>query len=274
MKNSSKTDNQSSTMVYDDRKYNRNSSSSLESFDLVRNSKIFSTLPTSMMMMTTTNQINGSCSLQRRDSGNSTSDRASSASSNDTSYHYSQRQQLMTKNSHRNTSNTVKNASDQGYDSFSLSSSDSYPSTISPSKLNSRLKQIPEDDSQLIEMVNKLTTMDECDKLCSEADVLLLRSHEKEREGDLRAAAALSDSAAAKARLAIDIPYSNHQTLISAKMKHSMCVMRSTSLHKRVVELEAEEKRLLKAAAAMEAAVHHSRQSSRDSSYGRHSRQS
>nr|XP_027200328.1 uncharacterized protein LOC113794404 [Dermatophagoides pteronyssinus] len=263
-----KLDNHSSTMlnngVYDDRKYNRNSSSSIESFDLVvRSSKISSTLSTTSMMM---NQIN-SCLLQRRDSGNS--DRASSVSSNDTSY---QRQQLMTKNSNRNTS-TAKNASDQGYDSFSLSSSDSYPSTISPSKLNSRLKQIPEDDSQLIDMVNNLSTIDECDKLCSEADILLLRSHEKEREGDLRAAAALSDSAAAKARLAMDIPYSNHQTLISAKMKHSMCVMRSASLHKRVVELETEEKRLLKAA-ALEAASHHSRQSSRDSSYGRHSRQS
>ncbi|XP_046916892.2 uncharacterized protein LOC124497290 isoform X1 [Dermatophagoides farinae] len=272
LKNSLKLDNTLSTMInnsiYDNQKYNRNSSSSLESFDsVVRGSKICSTLPTSMMI----NQMN-TCSLQRRDSGNSSSDRASSASSNDTSYHYSQRQQLMSKNSHRNTL-TAKNASDQGYDSFSLSSSDSYPSTISPSKLNNRLKQIPEDDSQLIEMVNNLPTMDECDKLCSEADILLLRSHEKEREGDLRAAAALSDSAAAKARLAMDIPYSNHQTLISAKMKHSMCVMRSASLHKRVVELETEEKRLLKVA-AMEAAVHHSRQSSRDSSYGRHSRQS
>src|SRR5699024_8296395 len=110
--------------------------------------------------------------------------------------------------------------SDQGYDSFSLSSSDSFPSTASsPSKMSSqKLKQIPE-DVQLLEAINA-SSMTECDQLCSEVDILLLRSHEKEREGDLRGAAALSDSAAAKARIAMDAPYSNHQTLISAKMKH------------------------------------------------------
>lgn len=139
-----------------------------------------------------------------------------------------------------------------------MSSSDSYPSNaVSPSKL-SKLKQIPENaqDSGAIS---------ECDQLCLEADRLLLRSQEKEREGDLRAAAALSDSAATKARIAMDIPYSNHQNLILAKMKHSMCVMRSANLHKRVLEMEVEEKRILKAE------YHHSRQSSRDS--GKHVRQ-
>lgn len=128
------------------------------------------------------------------------------------------------------------------------------------------MKQIPE-DVQLLEMVTA-SPMTECDKLCSEVEVLLLKSHEKEREGDLRAAAALSDSAAAKARIAMDAPYSNHKALISAKMKHSMCVLRSTSLHKRVQEMEAEEKRFVKAQE-----YHHVRQSSRDSTHGRHSRQ-
>lgn len=240
------------------RKYNRNSSSSLESFD-----SVVQRLPMNISIgKLNPNEV--ACTLQRRDSGNSTGDRASSASSNEAPY-YPQRRLLNNLNR-----TSLKNISDQGYDSFSLSSSDSNPSNAtSPHKLNHRLKKIPE-DVQLIDMVNNLQ-LNECDKLCSEADILLLKSHEKEREGDLRAAAALSDSAAAKARLAMDIPYSNHQTLISAKMKHSMCVMRSASLHKRVLELETEEKRLLKA--AMEAS-HHSRQSSRDSSHGRHSRQS
>lgn len=130
-----------------------------------------------------------------------------------------------------------------------------------------KLRQIPE-DVQLMEIIN-LPRMAESDQLCSEADILLLKSHEKEHEGDLRAAAALSDSAAAKARIAMDAPYSNHQTLIMAKKKYSICVMRSTSLHKRVQEMEVEEKRLIKAALE----YHHNRQSSRDSSHGRHSRQ-
>ena len=161
-----------------------------------------------------------------------------------------------------------------------MSSTDSYPSvkgTSSPGKLNSRLSQIPE-DVLLMELINKSTMLD-CDKLCSEADVLLLKSHEKEREGDLRLAAALSDSAAAKARSAMDAPYSNHQTLITAKMKHSMCVMRSASLHCRIKELDIEEKRRIKAeqmAAAIVMPVNghnHSRQSSRDSTHSKHSRQ-
>ena len=122
----------------------------------------------------------------------------------------------------------------------------------------------------MLENTKHFPTMVECDKLCSEADILLLRSHEKEREGDLRAAAALSDSAATKARLAMNIPYSNYQNLVSAKMKHSMCVMRSANLHKRVQEIEAEEKRMIKTTIDF----HHSRQSSRDSTHGKHCRQS
>lgn len=36
----------------------------------------------------------------------------------------------------------------------------------------------------------------DCDKLCAEADLLLAKSHEKEKDGDLVMAALLCDSAA------------------------------------------------------------------------------
>lgn len=160
--------------------------------------------------------------------------------------------------------------SDQGYDSFSVSSSDSYPSaaTSPSSKMGGqKLKQIPE-DVHLLEMINA-SSRNECDHLFAEMEILLRRSYEKESEGDLRGAAALADSAASKARIAMDAPYSNHHTLIAAKMKYSMCVMRSTLLHRRVQEAEVEERRLMKASNE----YNHSRQSSRDSTHGRHSRQ-
>ena len=150
-----------------------------------------------------------------------------------------------------------------------MSSSDSYPSAAtSPSKLTGhKLKQIPE-DVHLLEMINA-SARNECDHLFAEMEILLRKSYDKEREGDLRAAAALADSAASKARIAMDAPYSNHHTLISAKMKYSMCVMRSTGLHRRIQEAEVEERRMMKAVHE----YHHSRQSSRDSSHGKHSRQ-
>lgn len=160
--------------------------------------------------------------------------------------------------------------SDQGYDSFSVSSSDSFPSaaTSPSSKLSGqKLKQIPE-DVHLLEMMNA-SSRNECDHLFAEMEILLRKSYEKEGEGDLRAAAALADSAASKARIAMDAPYSNHHTLIAAKMKYSMCVMRSTLLHRRVQEAEVEERRLMKASHD----YNHSRQSSRDSTHGKHSRQ-
>lgn len=242
-------------LVNFNRKNNRNSSSSLDSFD--------SAIRLNPHLVRPIQEKDLICSLQRRDSGNSSGDRSSSVSSVDTPL-YNFRRPL------KNSNLISGKHSDQGYDSFSVSSSDSYPSNAtSPSKLSThKLKQIPEDVVQSLETINHIP-MTDCDQLCSEVDILLLKSHEKEREGDLRAAAALSDSAASKARIAMDAPYSNHQTLISAKIKHSMCVLRSTSLHKRVKELEIEEKRLLKASLEF----HHSRQSSRDSNHGRHSRQ-
>ncbi|RWS15203.1 uncharacterized protein B4U79_01145 [Dinothrombium tinctorium] len=232
------------------------------------------------------------CSLQRRDSGNSSNSSAggdrnssssgSSVSSDNTFFGLSipVKRALSNLTGYRYSSSTLKDRnginSDYGYDSFSLSSSDSYPATGGPSSpikhnqlQHPRLSQIPE-DVQLMELINN-SNLQDCDKLCSEADLLLLKSHEKEREGDIRVAAILSDSAAQKARSAMDAPYSNPQALIAAKIKHSMCVMRSASLHRRVKEAEAEEKRRLKAEALE---IQHSRQGSRDSNSGKHSRQS
>lgn len=239
------------------KRQNRNSSSSLESFDSA-NALRMSSLPRNH---TVESQLI-SCSLQRRDSGNSSGDRSSSVSSVDTPF-YSYRRPL------KNGQQKSSKHSDQGYDSFSVSSSDSYPSAAtSPSKLTGhKLKQIPE-DVHLLEMINA-SARNECDHLFAEMEILLRKSYDKEREGDLRAAAALADSAASKARIAMDAPYSNHHTLISAKMKYSMCVMRSTGLHRRIQEAEVEERRMMKAVHE----YHHSRQSSRDSSHGKHSRQ-
>lgn len=98
--------------------------------------------------------------------------------------------------------------------------------------------------------------VDDCDRLCFEADQLLLLSQEKENEGDLAMALTLSDCAASKARAAMDAPYNNSKSIMTAKMKHSTCVMRSCSLHRRLAQE-------MKEAKATEG--RHSRQSSRDS---------
>lgn len=241
---------------------NRYSNSSLESFDQP------TTIDRNHLKLV-------QASLQRHDSGSSGSSggggsggRASSVSSGEAS----------TVNFKKSNSNTPQvsgyamrkqqHGSDQGYDTYSISSNDSYPvsnssSQSSPSRKNNRLKQIPEDVRSITES---------SDQLFAEIDILLFKSHEKEEEGDLRGAAALSESAASKARQAMDTPYSNEQILISAKMKHSMCVMRSTSLHKRIQEKEAEEKRQMRASQE----YIHVRQSSRESTHSipsRHSRQ-
>ena len=132
-------------------------------------------------------------------------------------------------------------SADAGYDSYSLSSSDSYPSiggsavsttvgstssgcsssssndrnssATNKSTLRSIQEQINEQsteslissqnnnsvlaDSQLLELINDSSDKNGQDsdklinRLCSQSDILLLRSHEKERENDLKAAAVL-----------------------------------------------------------------------------------
>uniref|UniRef100_A0A224Z325 Ubiquitin specific protease n=1 Tax=Rhipicephalus zambeziensis TaxID=60191 RepID=A0A224Z325_9ACAR len=275
----------------------RNSSSSLESFENSLH-----------MREKASDCVDGTC--RRRDSGNWSGDRnsASSASSTslDGSYYCASGVRRACGSPGRPVNNFSKHEYsnigmlvDKGYDSYSLSSTDSYPSAGmpgSPAKADPRLQQIPEavhisnrleraihhsllqgSDSASDSVFDDVFTSGkgeeeeshDCDKLCSQAEMCLKMSYEKEQAGDLKMAIFFSDSAAAKARAAMDAPYGNAQSLIAAKMKHSMSVMRSSNLSKRLKE--AEERRRGKESNGYDA--HHSRQGSRDSTHSRHTRQ-
>lgn len=123
----------------------RTSSSSLESFE------------NSMQMREKGSDCpDGAC--RRRDSGNWSGDRNSASSASSTSLDGSYYYIAGAKRTNVNTGRTINNFSkheymnvgmfaDQGYDSYSLSSTDSYPSAGqpgSPAKQDPRLKQIPE----------------------------------------------------------------------------------------------------------------------------------
>ncbi|XP_022240584.1 inactive ubiquitin carboxyl-terminal hydrolase 54-like [Limulus polyphemus] len=274
---------------------NRHSASSLESFDNnIQTRNALNKMPNLKGELSGTANV-----LWRRDSGNWSGDcnsgSSSSGTSFDTLYIYGIGSKKLTTNKaigHQNAPDNTRSCQhnyinvgilpDQGYDSFSLSSTDSYPSVPgSPASSDLRLTQIPEDLQTKFQVTRSLKSADsesqhlsglkskmkasreDCDKLCAEADLLLKKSHEKEKEGDLVMAAMLSDSAAAKARAAMDAPYNNIQSFISAKMKHSFCVMRSSSLHKRLNEPEMEERKKQKDVSILEG--HHSRQSNRGS---------
>lgn len=237
---------------------------------------------------------------RRRDSGNWSGDRnsASSASSTslDGSYYYLAGAKRLCGGTARVANNFSKHEYmnvgilvDQGYDSYSLSSTDSYPSVGlpgSPSKQDPRLKQIPEATQPSCKSQTKHNTValeqddsvfeeaftggqctdgsEDCDKLSMQADGFLKKSYEKEQAGDLKMAAYYCECAAAKARAAMDAPYSNAQSLIAAKMKHSTCVMRASNINKRIKEAEVSDRRWHKEAGHE---GHHSRQGSRDSTH-------
>lgn len=274
----------------------RNSSSSLESFENSLH-----------MREKASDCIDGTC--RRRDSGNWSGDRNSASSASSTSldgpYYCASGVRRACGSPGRTVNNFSKHEYsnigmlvDKGYDSYSLSSTDSYPSAGmpgSPAKADPRLQQIPEavhisnrleraihhsllqgSDSASDSVFDDVFTsgkgeeeLQDCEKLCSQAEVCLKMSYEKEQAGDLKMAIFFSDSAAAKARAAMDAPYGNAQSLIAAKMKHSMSVMRSSNLSKRLKE--AEERRRGKESNGYDA--HHSRQGSRDSTHSRHTRQ-
>lgn len=175
---------------------------------------------------------------RRRDSGNWSGDRNSASSSSSTTldgpYLY-----LMGKrngSSHppsptRTTQNGSMNGNgyngqqhqffDAGYDSYSLSSTDSYP----PKHHNPQLAKIPE----------SVVLSGDCERLCVEADQLLEKSRYSEDNHQLELALALCNTAAGKARAALDAPYSNPHTMTFARMKHNTCVMRARSLHRRIL---------------------------------------
>ncbi|XP_070506132.1 uncharacterized protein ec isoform X2 [Chironomus tepperi] len=165
---------------------------------------------------------------RRRDSGNWSGDRNSASSSSSTTldnpYLY-----LMNKRNNNPTNNNgsmppspTRNGQfyDGGYDSYSLSSTDSYP----PKHPIIHLAKIPE----------SMTMSGDCEKLCLEADQLLEKSKLVEDAHDFETALVLCNAAAGKARAAMNAPYSNPHTMTFARMKHNTCVMRARSLHRRI----------------------------------------
>lgn len=158
---------------------------------------------------------------RRRDSGNWSGDRNSASSSSSTTldnpYMF-----LMNKRNSSVPPSPTRNGQfcDAGYDSYSLSSTDSYP----PKQVVQHLAKIPE------------TTMSgDCEKLCHEADQLLEKSKLVEDAHDFETALVLCNAAAGKARAAMNAPYSNPHTMTFARMKHNTCVMRARSLYRRIL---------------------------------------
>ncbi|XP_032512710.2 uncharacterized protein LOC116766740 isoform X2 [Danaus plexippus] len=163
----------------------------------------------------------------RRDSGNWSGDRnsASSTSSNNESPYMFTRGRgsgSIPSSPTRKGELSSGGSCDAGYDSYSLSSTDSV-SLQQGLRHNLQLAQIPE-----------LTTRGDCEALCLEADRLLEKSRHVEDAGEYESALALCDTAASKARAAMDAPYNNPHTMTFARMKHNTCVMRARSLQRRM----------------------------------------
>ncbi|XP_026322369.1 uncharacterized protein LOC113231979 isoform X3 [Hyposmocoma kahamanoa] len=167
----------------------------------------------------------------RRDSGNWSGDRnsASSASSStvESPYMYSRGRGpgSVPGSPTRKGELSSGGSCDAGYDSYSLSSTDSLP-LQQGLRHNLHLAQIPE-----------LTTRGDCEALCLEADRLLEKSRHAEDAADYETALVLCDAAASKARAAMDAPYNNPHTMTFARMKHNTCVMRTRSLQRRMAGL-------------------------------------
>ncbi|KAK2717632.1 uncharacterized protein LOC136038738 isoform X2 [Artemia franciscana] len=173
-----------------------------------------------------------------RDSGNWSGDRnsASSASSNaDNPYScLVGRGRLSSVNSSTKINDISLKVPDQGYDSFSLSSNDSFPTQIQ----KDGKYWFGEEFGYPSHHHPAPTCVDDCERLCIEADQLLEKSRINEELGDLETALQLCQSAAQRARAAMDAPYNNAQTLVFARMKHNTCIMRGRSLHRRLVARE------------------------------------
>lgn len=166
---------------------------------------------------------------RRRDSGNWSGDRNSASSSSSTTLDNPYLFLMNKRNTSVPPSPTRVNGQfyDGGYDSYSLSSTDSYP----PKHPVMHLAKIPE----------SMTMSGDCEKLCLEADQLLEKSKLVEDAHDFETALVLCNAAAGKARAAMNAPYSNPHTMTFARMKHNTCVMRARSLHRRIfMEKESE----------------------------------
>lgn len=164
---------------------------------------------------------------RRRDSGNWSGDRNSASSSSSTTlenpYLYLVGKRGVPNSPTRSGSHGMSAGHhfDPGYDSYSLSSTDSYP----PKTHNQLLANIPE----------SVTLSSECERLCLEADQMLEKSRLTEEVHDFETAMVLCNAAAGKARQAMDAPYSNPHTMTFARMKHNTCIMRARSLHRRIL---------------------------------------
>ncbi|XP_021934862.1 uncharacterized protein LOC110837255 isoform X2 [Zootermopsis nevadensis] len=204
---------------------------------------------------------------RRRDSGNWSGDRNSASSSSSTSmenpYLYivgKMGPRMMSQNGQQqqqqsavprsptgikpgDLSSSSSGPYDAGYDSYSLSSTDSLP-LQQGLKHNLQLTQIPEGlqaggvTGCLYQQTRVPATGDDCERLCLEADQLLDKSRATEEACDLETALVLCHAAVGKARAAMDAPYNNPQTLTFARMKHNTCVMRVRSLHRRLLQTQ------------------------------------
>uniref|UniRef100_A0A182MU17 USP domain-containing protein n=1 Tax=Anopheles culicifacies TaxID=139723 RepID=A0A182MU17_9DIPT len=117
---------------------------------------------------------------------------------------------------------------DAGYDSYSLSSTDSFPSKHQPSGTASALLMASSASScgngTMTKIPESVVLSGDCEKLCMEADQLLEKSRLLEDAHDLETALVLCHAAASKARAAMDAPYSNPHTMTFARMKHNTSV--------------------------------------------------
>jgi hypothetical protein len=198
---------------------------------------------------------------RRRDSGNWSGDRNSASSSSSTT-HENPYMYMVNKRNGVPQSPTRNGQYDAGYDSYSLSSTDSYPpkyngstSSGSSTSNNIHLAKIPE----------SVVLSGDCEKLCMEADQLLEKSKLVEDAHDMETALVLCNAASGKARAAMDAPYSNPHTMTYARMKHNSCIMRARSLHRRLLMERGGE--MLKEQQALNGLVNgfrHSRQNSKD----------
>ncbi|XP_066901087.1 uncharacterized protein [Halyomorpha halys] len=227
--------------------------------------------------------------LARRDSGNWSGDRNSASSSSSTSLE-NPYQYIIGKMQNRTNivprsptslkggeSSSGGSQCDPGYDSYSLSSTDSLPlqQTL---KHNLQLAQIPEGHQSPVSLGNiqytQTSGQSECERLCDEADMLLKHSQATE---DLERALTFANAAVGKARQAMDAPYSNPQAASAARMKHNTCIMQARSIHKRLEEPngprhgEGRHSREGSGCSGRGPTSSHSRQNSKDK--GNHSRQ-
>ena len=163
---------------------------------------------------------------RRRDSGNWSGDRNSASSSSSTTLDSPYLYLVGKRNGSVPASPTRSNNGqfyDAGYDSYSLSSTDSFPP-----------KHHLSTNMHLAKITESVVLSGDCEKLCSEADQLLEKSRVLEEAHDLETALVLCNAAVSKARAAMDAPYSNPHTMAFARMKHNTCIMKARTLHRKI----------------------------------------